>query len=679
MRRSTSGSGGSPLALLIAVVLGFFLADVAILILRAPGLVRPSHWSGFGVLLVSGLVLYAGVAVYFFAFYVMLWIITRIFRLKLSGTAIALITAFSAPLFLIVQDSLQRAMLGNFMNFKQPLFYVPTGIAIGILLVVTVLVYLTTRGHEMPGWARRVFGWRGLLLIAFCVFFLHGTLKISPINVLGVFTAEEKRMPKGESPPPDQQGPPAEGPNLIILKIEAFREDEFTPENAPFLWELAQDNIWFSRYYAVASATRPSVTSLFTSLYPAQHGCYNLALGQVQAGDQPSATNRVAKTIKTLPMLLQERGYRTLMTTSNLLTIDRMFGCEEVYCRFDATEPYRFEPLAFDAFVGYRHLWLWLGGWRILKVIVTPPDHSRVYFEAPRVNATIKQELSRKPADGDGRPFFLYAHYMEPHSPYYFHPHRPVQINLYSAGKREQIRDAYRSEIGAVDRAIADLYAFLSEKGILDNTYLFISADHGEEFLDHGDWGHGKSVYPEVMGVPAILVPPAGRKVKLRIDVPVENIDIMPTFAELAGVPVPDYWEGRSLVPLFAPAPGAGSAAGAGEPHVAYGQFRDDAGRFWATAITGEWQVIFREPARLREASPEERREKRKVMLFNLAEDPLGKHNLAGQGLESEAQMVALLEQNLERLELTAHLYRGEEEEIDSKALEQLKALGYIQ
>lgn len=76
MSHSSAGSRDKPLALLVAVVLGFFLADMAIVILRAPGLLQPSHWSGFGVLLVSGLVLYAGVALYFLGFYVMAWVIS---------------------------------------------------------------------------------------------------------------------------------------------------------------------------------------------------------------------------------------------------------------------------------------------------------------------------------------------------------------------------------------------------------------------------------------------------------------------------------------------------------------------------------------------------------------------------------------------------------------------------
>ena len=678
MSRSNTGFEDKPLASLVAVVFGFFLADIAIVLLRAPGLLNPSHWSGFGVLLMSGLVLYVSVLLYFIVFYVMVWIIFRIFRLRMSGSALALITAFSAPLFLIVQNSLQRSMLGTFTSFRHPFFYVPTGIAIAIVLAVMLIVFAATRGREAPGWARKVFGWRGLILIAFCVFFLHGTLKITPVNVLGVFTADQKRMPKGEHPAPALDGTAAQGPNFIVLTIEALRADEFTRDNAPFLYDLAQDNIWFSRYYTVASSTRPSVTSFFTSLYPAQHGCYNLALGQKKAGEQPSSTCKVVQTIQTLPMLLQERGYRTLMATSNLLTIDRMFGCGEVYCRFDAVEPYRFKPLSFDVFVGYRHLYLWLGGWRVLKAIVTPPDHSRVYFDAPRVNATIREELERWVAGEDKRPFFLYAHYMEPHSPYYFHPYRPLQLNLYSAAKRESILAAYRSEIKAVDAAVADLYAFLEENGLLENTYVFIVADHGEEFLDHGDWGHGKSMYPEVISVPAILVPPAGQQMEQLVEVPVENIDIMPTFAEIAGIPVPDYWEGRSVVSLISRA--EGEAGDTGGPHVAFGQFRDDFGRFWATAITDDgWQVVFKEPARLKDAPEQERRQKRKIMLFNLVEDPQAKRNLAGEGMATETPLVALLEENLRRLELTAHLYQGEEEEIDSKALEQLKALGYIQ
>jgi arylsulfatase A-like enzyme len=331
--------------------------------------------------------------------------------------------------------------------------------------------------------------------------------------------------------------------------------------------------------------------------------------------------------------------------------------------------------------VGFRILNLSLSGWRVFKVILFPPEHSRLYFDSPRVNKTIKRELTKHASGEDDRPFLLYAHYVEPHTPYYHHPYPAMQLNLYSASRRGGILDAYRSEIKAVDRAIADLCSFLEENGLLDNTYLFITADHGEEFYDHKDWGHGKSLYPEIIGVPAMLVLPRGGRVAKRVDSVVENIDVMPTFAELAGVPAPLHWEGRSLVAFFAAeAEGAeGAETTAEEAGVAFSQFCDERLHSWASAVAGGWQVIFREPIQNLELSGEERRQGRRTLLFDLAEDPLAKQNLYGNGTERESELVALLDSTLVRLEATAHIFRGEEEKIDPKLREQFKALGYIQ
>jgi hypothetical protein len=116
----------------------------------------------------------------------------------------------------------------------------------------------------------------------------------------------------------------------------------------------------------------------------------------------------------------------------------------------------------------------------------------------------------------------------------------------------------------------------------------------------------------------------------------------------------------------------------ASESQAAFSQFYDEHQYFWASAITGGWQIIFIEPRKQKESSAKEVKQQRRIMLFHLAEDPLALHNLYGQGLDNEMELVILLDETLQRLEATAHLFRGEEEKIDSKLLEQLRALGYI-
>jgi arylsulfatase A-like enzyme len=199
---------------------------------------------------------------------------------------------------------------------------------------------------------------------------------------------------------------------------------------------------------------------------------------------------------------------------------------------------------------------------------------------------------------------------------------------------------------------------------VLENTWVLVTADHGEEFYDHRNWGHGKSLYPEVVHVPAVLVAPGERPLRRRVDTVVESIDVAATFAELAGLPAPGTWEGRSLASAFLPA--ASDADASAAPAVAFSQF-DDGRVFWAGAVRDGWQVLFRT-----------RGDQRRTMLFHLDEDPLAQEDLAGRGLAVEAELVTLLEEDLARLEATAHLFRGEEEAIDPQQLEQLRALGYV-
>jgi arylsulfatase A-like enzyme len=662
MHRVEARSGQPVLLLLLAVLIGFWGADMISVALRAPSLLRPAHWGGLLALVLSGAVLYLTWGFLFAGFYLFAWLVNRILRLRLQTRALAVFTFLGLPLTLALQQSLQERILGMYISLRSGFFYVPTAITLAIVVVALVLVGLIARrlslGSHILG---RAFAWPGLILTSMAIFALYAVIWGPTLNVLSVFDPEQQREPTMQHAPSTDAVAPAGAPNLLMLVIEAFRYDEFSPETTPFLWRLAQENIWFTRYHVVASATRPSVTSFFTSLYPAQHGCYNLALGQTGTGG-PQTTTKVAETIEAFPRLFQDHGYRTSMVTSNGLTADRVFGFEEVFRRFDAKEPHRFRVPSLEALVGFHFLKKNLRLWRLFKIIFFAPDHSPTYFEAPRVNLTALRQLI--PA-GDVRPILCYVHYMEPHSPYYRHPYQPVQINIYAPSRRESLLEAYRSELRAVDAAIADLYAELTRRGVLENTWVFITADHGEEFYDHRNWGHGKSLYPEVVHVPAILVPPAGRPIQRRVDRIAESIDISATFAELAGLPAPDTWEGRSLVPTFLPAAAVEGDAPA-PAAVAFSQF-DDGRVYWASAVRDGWQVLFRT-----------RGDRRRIMLFHLDADPLAQEDLAGRNLPIEGELVNLLDEDLRRLESTAHLFRGEEEAIDPQQLEQLRALGYV-
>jgi arylsulfatase A-like enzyme len=648
----TSRSSGV-LEVILAAVAGFTVAELVTLIVRAPGLLQPAHWAGLLALMASALLFYVIVGLLVLAFWCLLWIAARALRLRLDNATLAVAAIVVAPLFLVVQNTLQTKILGMYISLRSPLFYLPTAITLGATLLVLIALHFAGKklGVSSARW-RRFANWRWIMPAAAAVFLLFALVAPPRTNVLGVFADEEERAAYKETPASAGTTAPAVVPNLIVLAIEALRSDEFTPENAPFLHKLISDEIYLENYYVVASATRPSVTSFFTSLYPAQHGCYNLALTPATEDDSRTTT-KVADTIVSYPRLLLENGYRTLEITSNTLAADPAFGFEEVYNRFDAVDPYDFQIPTLEGLVGFEFLKNNLKKTRLLKVLVLSPEHSATYFDSARVNRTLKRRLSEL----HERPFCLYVHYMEPHSPYYHHPYRPLQINLYQPFMRERILGGYRSEIQAIDHAIEDMFGFMKDQGLLENTYVLITADHGEEFYDHRNWGHGKSLYPEVIHVPAILVTPQADDGRRVLDL-VESIDIAPTFLDLVGLEKPEFWEGDSLVPLLTGEPTEAGTVSA--------QF-DDGRTFWTTRIEGGLQLLTRQ-----------RGDHRRTMLFDLDGDPLAQHDLLAKQPELGREMLASLDSELARLAATAEFFQATEEAIDPEQLEQLRALGYV-
>lgn len=646
---------------LFAVTFGFFLADMILLLSRATGLLKPANLSGTFNLLGTAALVYAFYFVMLVGYYFFFKLGNFTLRLKLSNNKLAVFTIVTLPVYLHLLDKLLFAMLGYYINPADPFFYVPVSISMAGLWVSLVLVkFISSKTQFKVRALNSAFRWPGLTGTAFISFVIWALVWGPDINVLSVYDSDQQRAPEKELTV-EQSKPNDSAPNFIVLKIEAFRRDDFTQQNVPFLWELAQDNIQFSNYNTVASATRPSVTSFFTSLYPAQHGCYNLAIG---AG-KDKATIKVSDSINCLPKILQATGYQTDMFTSNTLATDPVFGFKNVYRRFSSVEPYHFQIPAPESFVGYSFLRKRLNLLRIFNIVSFSPEHSPSYFDASRLNVSVFESL-RKDID---KPRMMYIHYMEPHMPYYHHPYKPVQVNRYSSALKDEIRKTYREELTAIDSGIADLFAELKTNGLLENSWVLITSDHGEEFLDHHKWGHGKSVFPEVLGVPAILVAPASKYEPMVIDSVVENIDIMPTFAEIAGIPVDEYWEGESLLPLI-------EKTGQGT-NLALAQF-DDTKRLWSTLIKGNWQVIFKEPSGAENMDLAERETQRKIMLFNLAIDPLAQNNLYDSQQAIATEMTYLLEDELERLEGSAPMFRGDEQSIDPEQMEQLRALGYV-
>jgi arylsulfatase A-like enzyme len=212
----------------------------------------------------------------------------------------------------------------------------------------------------------------------------------------------------------------------------------------------------------------------------------------------------------------------------------------------------------------------------------------------------------------------------------------------------------YDGDILFVDTVLGGFWAELRARGLLDRTVIVLTSDHGEEFFDHANWGHGHSVYDELLRVPLIvrypaLFPPG------RVEGPVMSVDVMPTILELAGAAGTGPMAGRSLV--------AAMRGGEPAPGEAYAEllYRYGTGR-----------ALVRDHTKLVEITVGDRRLHE---LYDLGRDPGEQRNLAaGTGAEPEfAGRLAEVTAWAER-----HRVDGAEAAITPEMEQRVRALGYV-
>ena len=254
--------------------------------------------------------------------------------------------------------------------------------------------------------------------------------------------------------------------------------------------------------------------------------------------------------------------------------------------------------------------------------------------------ALTKMGLNRLKRRDPAKPLFLFLCYMDPH--WDFYPPLPYDRMFDSTGKgpirnawamkadkvtpeiRRRTLDAYDGEIAYCDNAISNLLASVAAMPRWNDTVVVIAGDHGESFWERGFSGHGNYLYDQELKVPLMIRVPKSRALKPGTVVKgqVGGIDLAPTLLDLAGVPVPPSWKGRSLVSAME------RGVSDGRPVVTETRVRDN---LWQRAVrTDRWKVIaiddFTKP----------------VEAYDLAADPGETNDLvrAGTPLPTEAELL---------------------------------------
>jgi arylsulfatase A-like enzyme len=292
-----------------------------------------------------------------------------------------------------------------------------------------------------------------------------------------------------------------ERPNLVLILFDTLRPDWTSPygfdsDITPELRRWADDGVLFERALAQSSWTKISMASLFTSLWPQSHGIRLIDDG-------------LSEKARTLPQILRDAGYRTYGVQSNGW-LEQSFGFQHGFERYIFPRSPESE--------GLNRASIWPHGENVL-------EESGRLLEAHDPN----------------EPFFLYLHFMDVHE-----YAAPPELKTLGGGKR----GAYLASIRWMDELLGMLQEQVSEAGAASSTIWIFASDHGESFGEHQSHGHAYNVFTQVLHVPLIIrfpfpvnVPP--------IDVQVRNLDIAPTVLDLAGIPVPESFQGESLLPLI--------------------------------------------------------------------------------------------------------------------------------
>jgi arylsulfatase A-like enzyme len=243
--------------------------------------------------------------------------------------------------------------------------------------------------------------------------------------------------------------------SLLLITLDTVRADALGAYGGPSgltpnLDRLAQEGLVFERASSVAPLTLPAHASLLTGLVPPRHGLRDNGLG------------RLPESAVTLAEHARAAGFQTAAFLGSVV-LDAGFGLEQGFERYEApARPFQQRTLG--------------------------------YAERP-AREVVDLALEWLRALDSERPFFLWLHFWDAHSPY-----EPAPEFRARAGN-----NPYLGEIAAIDQALGRVLAELRGRGWYDSTTVIAVADHGEAFLEHDELSHGAFVWETTLWIPLIV------------------------------------------------------------------------------------------------------------------------------------------------------------------------------
>jgi arylsulfatase A-like enzyme len=351
--------------------------------------------------------------------------------------------------------------------------------------------------------------------------------------------------------------PPGAGtPDVVLVSLDTTRADRLSTygygrETSPHLTEFAGDGELYRQARSSAGWTLPAHASIMTGLFPGSHGAHLAGgfLGGDTVDGRPQVAYPLRTGIPTLAELLRDRGYETGAFVANFSYLYRDYGLARGFGTYDdapgillAVRP----PMV-----------------RLAQQL--HPGFCRKPFRTAReIN---EAALAWLDARGTARPAFLFVNYMEPHQPWMADPPYDrwavglpragelARKNLYTHAVRTLDPDTlafvgahYDGQVAAMDEALGELLAALRKRGRYENALVIVTGDHGELLGEHGQMGHmGRMLYEPLLRVPLVVKRPGAAHRRGVVDAPVQLVDLLPTVAQVVGVPAPEGVEGQAL------------------------------------------------------------------------------------------------------------------------------------
>jgi len=364
--------------------------------------------------------------------------------------------------------------------------------------------------------------------------------------------------------------------NIILITIDCLRADHlgclgYTKNTTPNIDSLSNHKgILFTQAFSNGPGTTSSISSLLTGTYPIYDD------------------NVLIKDRQTIAKILNNYGYKTAAFHSNV-HLTRFSDYKTGFNTFCDMQNLlsKSDKKWTESISNFKKAELKILRYfeeKVKRKYFLRNITSYVYCKTRKnitLSTSLADEINKKVflwLDNCNSPFFLWIHYMDTHVPYhppeeyfnefsnepystnksiYFHVKALDNYYKLSTNQKKYLQSMYDASIKHVDNAVNELMKYLEDNELNNNTYVILTADHGEEFWDHGHFGHVGNIrsmrplklYDESIHVPLIIF---GHNVKgIVINQPVSLVDIAPTILDLLDIPKLEKYDGKSLTLFF--------------------------------------------------------------------------------------------------------------------------------